>query len=355
MFKTICYVVHLQDTLIYILRKYSLSADEVYIKSLLSDLSRKRVDIQSSLETHISNSPNTSTNDSRIIETKVHRTRQVVEWNMGKHFRKPGCELATRYNFKNLEVQTRMSNHLLCGALETKDCIKSLPDINKLSAKRIKSYLNQNQTPTESIDLLHQWFKELKLNELVRVPPSSGNLATYVPNCFTLSQLVKLGVDISRIEAIPGVANMLIKLDFHNDIEPLLWKLSDFGFKPEQIARIITRFPKILKLPLCELSARLTYFTNRNVLPTDVVTIIFKIPNILEKPSIEVDKSLGQIKSLLKLKNSEVVELITREPKIIVHSLPKIKVSLELSLCSELFFISKSVLFYLIHFIYVDS
>ncbi|CAH8573464.1 unnamed protein product [Schistosoma turkestanicum] len=325
MFRVIYHVAQLQDTVVHTFRKYSFSADEMYMKSLLSTLNQKRVNLEPSSRTDALESTINSAVPPYTKAFKMHETLKFTKWNSEKHFEKPVCGLSfTHANPKSVEVAPLRSNNLLCGVQETQKSTQFLPNTHKLPAKRIKAYINTSQTPKESIDLLCQWFKELELNHLVRMPPSSANLAAYVPNCPTLSQLVKLGVDLSKIEAIPGVANMLVKLDFH-DIEPVLWRLSDFGFKVEQIARIITAFPKILKLPLCEISARLAYFTDRKVSSTDVVTMINQIPKVLEKPSIEIDKNLGQIKSLINLKNSEVVEVITKEPKIIVHSLPKIR------------------------------
>lgn len=64
----------------------------------------------------------------------------------------------------------------------------------------------------------------------------------------TLSQLVQLGVDLSKVELIPGAADMLIKMNFKTDIEPMLWLLSDIGFTPKNMTRLLTAFPKLLKV-----------------------------------------------------------------------------------------------------------
>ncbi|VDP64383.1 unnamed protein product [Schistosoma mattheei] len=190
-------------------------------------LSQKSLKLPPSSETHTLESTNNLTKG--LPDTKdfsVRETRQFPKCNQEKHFEKPLCELTLHHtNCDTLKTPLRTSNNLLRKFLETQKSIQSLPGNNKLPQKQIKAYLNPSQTPKESIDILSQWFKD----------------------CFTLSQLVKLGVDLSKVEAVPGVANMLMKLDFHNDIEPILWRLSDFGFQPKQIARIMTAFPKLLK------------------------------------------------------------------------------------------------------------
>ncbi|VDP28600.1 unnamed protein product [Schistosoma margrebowiei] len=229
MFRVTSHGAHLQYTIVHVFRKYSLSVDEVYTKSLLNTLSQKILKLPPSSETCILESTNNLTEG--LPDTKdfsVRKTRQFSKCNQEKHFEKPLCELTLHHtNRDTLKTPLRKSNNLLRKVLETQNSIQSLPGNNKLPQKQIKAYLNPSQTPKESIDILSQWFKEL--------------------DCFTLSQLVKLGVNLSKVEAVPGVANMLMKLDFHNDIEPILWRLSDFGFQPKQIARIITAFPKLLK------------------------------------------------------------------------------------------------------------
>lgn len=65
---------------------------------------------------------------------------------------------------------------------------------------------------------------------------------------FTLKYLFHLNVDLSKVQLVPGVSEFLIKVDFHQQINPILCKLSDFGFNLNDKARIITVSPNILKV-----------------------------------------------------------------------------------------------------------
>ncbi|KAA3671521.1 uncharacterized protein DEA37_0004458 [Paragonimus westermani] len=112
----------------------------------------------------------------------------------------------------------------------------------------VSSIIDTSQPVQDSISLLHQWFRRLDVNSLTPVIPPSGNLAAYVPRSYTLSQLVRLGVNLSKVEATPGAANFLVKLDFHKSVEPFLWKLHHHGFRAAQIARVCTAFPKLFKV-----------------------------------------------------------------------------------------------------------
>ncbi|VDP83741.1 unnamed protein product [Echinostoma caproni] len=97
---------------------------------------------------------------------------------------------------------------------------------------------------------------------------------------------------------IPGAANMLVKMDFHKVIEPMLWTLNDLGFNLKQIAHLLTRFPKLLKLSTAELSNRFTYFVQRGFSQTDTVELIAAQPLILNCTSVEIDRHLGQVQTL---------------------------------------------------------
>lgn len=183
MFRVTSHSAHLQYTIVHVFRKYSLSVDEVYTKSLLNMLSQKSLKLPSSSETHILESTNNLTEG--LPDTKdfsVRKIRQFPKCNQEKHFEKPLCELTLHHtNCDTLKTPLRTSNNLLRKFLETQKSIQSLPGNNKLPQKQIKAYLNPNQTPKESIDILSQWFKELELDELVHVPLSSANLAAYIP------------------------------------------------------------------------------------------------------------------------------------------------------------------------------
>ncbi len=68
-------------------------------------------------------------------------------------------------------------------------------------------------------------------------------------SCFSndcLKKLVEMGADISHMETLPGVANLLVKVDFDEAIAPKLWLLSDFGFDLSQVARVMTVVPKAI-------------------------------------------------------------------------------------------------------------
>ncbi|TPP57994.1 mTERF domain-containing protein 1 mitochondrial [Fasciola gigantica] len=189
----------------------------------------------------------------------------------------------------------------------------------------ISSIVHHEQTVLESVKLVRQWFKELDLNALTTPVLAAGNLAPYVSRSFTLQQLVLLGVDLSKIEQIPGAANMLVKMDFRQTIEPMLWALNDLGFDLSQSAHLLTRFPKLLKLPRDELFRRFTYFIQHGFTQTETVRLIRAQPRVLSFTSIEIDRHLGQVQNLFGFSGSQVRLAVNNVPAVLVHPLRKIK------------------------------
>ncbi|TGZ71186.1 hypothetical protein CRM22_002783 [Opisthorchis felineus] len=189
----------------------------------------------------------------------------------------------------------------------------------------VSSLLSTNQSIPKSTSILRSWFRELDLNALIPHLPQSGNLAPYVYSSYTLRQMVRLGVDLSKLESIPGAANMLVKLDFHQSIEPVIWKLHGYGFSLEQIARLFTVFPKVLRLNLEEIDTRIGYFLQHNFVQTDVVQMFFKHPTILELSPVDVDRQLASIQTVFQLSADELRKSVVAVPRLILHPLGKTK------------------------------
>lgn len=189
----------------------------------------------------------------------------------------------------------------------------------------VSSLLSMNQSIPKSTSILRSWFRELDLNALIPHLPQSGNLAPYVYSSYTLSQMVRLGVDLSKLESVPGAANMLVKLDFHQSIEPVIWKLHGHGFSLEQIARLFTVFPKVLQLSSEEIDTRIGYFLQHNFVQADVVQMFFKHPTILELSPVDVDRQLASIQTVFQLSADELRKSVVAVPKLILHPLGKTK------------------------------
>lgn len=75
----------------------------------------------------------------------------------------------------------------------------------------------------------------------------SFNLAAYVNVSETLQQLLKLGVDLSKLDRHHELASYLVKADFEKDIQPyILFFLRKAGVKIADVPSVINRNPHIL-------------------------------------------------------------------------------------------------------------
>lgn len=151
----------------------------------------------------------------------------------------------------------------------------------------------QNLGVEDTVSILREWLATLDVDQHYPALPEANNLAALVSQwvIFTyfslpilllppllhiplssnecLRKLVDLGADLSRMEAQPGVANLLVKTDFDTTISPKLWLLTDFGFELSQIARIMTHVPKtIVKVSsfFCILSHFIFFYLYKKVI-----------------------------------------------------------------------------------------
>jgi len=74
----------------------------------------------------------------------------------------------------------------------------------------------------------------------------SFNLAAYVNSSDTLQQLVKLNVDLSKIDKHVDLASHIVRADFKTDIEPYVLFLLDNGVKIDEVHAVLNINPFIL-------------------------------------------------------------------------------------------------------------
>ncbi|VDD75060.1 unnamed protein product [Mesocestoides corti] len=228
-----------------------------------------------------------------------------------------------------LEVFLRMVTVTTRIDSSHKSLTTSLQSSNILATSISKADLLNNPDPSKycqhlgvgsSVSLLQKWIAELDINQLYPRLPDSGNLAALVAHNDCLKKLVRLGVDLSRIESEPGVANLLVKTDFNVSVAPKLWLFADFGFELPLVARIFTRVPKtIIKVSTEEISSRLKYFTDRGFGAKDVIHMVSDQPQILALTSVEVDRRLGTLMNTFHLNADQVRHIAKEAPKCIVQ------------------------------------
>lgn len=101
----------------------------------------------------------------------------------------------------------------------------------------------------------------------------SFNFAAYVNKSETLQELVKLGVDLHRIESRKdsNLVPFILGLDFETNIKNHVLFLSDLGVSNENLGGFFTKNPWFFKESLDDLTVRVNYlkskkFTNEMIL-----------------------------------------------------------------------------------------
>lgn len=153
----------------------------------------------------------------------------------------------------------------------------------------------------------------------------SYNLAAYVNKSDTLQKLVKLGVNLYRLEKKPKLAEFVLGLDFEQHIQPHLLFLHDLGVTAETLGAYLTKNPAILQEDLEDLRVRINYLHSKRFKTHQIQRIVQKNPYWLMFSTPRIDDRLGFFQRQLSLTGSETRQLAVAQPRIITYSIEHIR------------------------------
>ncbi|KAM8966390.1 transcription termination factor 3, mitochondrial [Pelodytes ibericus] len=177
--------------------------------------------------------------------------------------------------------------------------------------------------------------KEISEHEAVQIeadlpfPPDSFSLQDYVDRSETLQKLVLLGVDLSKIEKRPNVANFLLKLDFDKDVKNILFFLKDVGVDDNHLGKFLTKNPFILSEDLENLQKRVDYLSFKKFSKDAITRIVSRAPYLLNFSVERLDNRLGFFQKELGLSAQKTRDLVTRFPRMVTGSLEPIRENLK--------------------------
>ncbi|XP_048850228.1 transcription termination factor 3, mitochondrial isoform X2 [Brienomyrus brachyistius] len=178
-------------------------------------------------------------------------------------------------------------------------------------------------------------FEEISEEEAVQIhaapalPTVSVSLGDYVDRSETLQQLLKLGVNLSKLEQRPNVGSMLLRLDFHADVKDRLLFLKDVGVGDSRLGTFITHNPFILTEGLENLRARATYLRSKKFSRESVATMVSKAPYLLNFSIERLDNRLNFYQQTLGLSTEKTRNLVVRLPGLLCRSLEPVKENLK--------------------------
>lgn len=164
--------------------------------------------------------------------------------------------------------------------------------------------------------------------QIVAEPPlplSSFTLRDYVDRSETLSKLVLLGVDLSKVEKRPNAAQLLLRLDFEKDIRKILLFLKDVGVEDNQLGPFLTQNPYILTVDMEALETRVAYLKSKKFGKEAIARMISRAPFLLSFSVERLDNRLGFFQKELGLSVQKTRDLVISLPRLLTGSLEPIK------------------------------
>lgn len=145
--------------------------------------------------------------------------------------------------------------------------------------------------------------------------------AKYANKSRTIQELVKLGVNLYKLESKKGMLQYILNLDFEQDVKPYIRFLHDCGVPANCLGDFLTKNPNILKEDIDDLHTRIRYLRAHEFNIDAIKHIICKNPNWLLFNTKNIDGRLGYFQSNFKLSGNNVRILTIKAPKIITYNM----------------------------------
>lgn len=153
----------------------------------------------------------------------------------------------------------------------------------------------------------------------------SFNLAAYVQKSDTLQQLMKLGVELYKLDRLE-TGEFIVNLDFKRDIEPhILFLNKNIGIPIELMGKYLTQNPNILKESLDDIQTRVNYLELKRFTRDEIVSIVTRNAIWLNKSTRDIDELLGFFQNHFKLNGNQVRLLTVTYPRLITHNLDEVQ------------------------------
>lgn len=145
------------------------------------------------------------------------------------------------------------------------------------------------------------------------------NFAAYADKSALIQQFVKLGVKLYKVEKNMDHMRALLSVDLEKELPLYIQFLHDCGVPANCLGDAITENPMILKEDLDDMRTRIRYLMAHNFKPDSIARIITKNPSWLVWATKFIDERLGHFQNEFKLGGSDVRFLATKAPKLITY------------------------------------
>lgn len=152
------------------------------------------------------------------------------------------------------------------------------------------------------------------------------NLAAYANKLPALQQLLKLGVNLYKIERRKGLAKYLVTLDFERHMKEHIFFLTKVvGLDVDLLGAFLTKNPLIFRESIDDLQTRINYLESKKFTPSDIAYIIQMNPFWLMFSVKRIDARLGFFQREFELTGNQVRQLTLKSPRLITYRLETIR------------------------------
>ncbi|EFN76111.1 transcription termination factor 3, mitochondrial-like [Harpegnathos saltator] len=148
---------------------------------------------------------------------------------------------------------------------------------------------------------------------------STFSFAKYANKSRIIQELVKLGVELYKLESKEGMVQYILGLDFDRDVKPYITFLYDCGVPADYLGHFITKNPYIFKEDIDDLHTRIRYLRAHEFNINMIKTIICKNPRWLLHSTKDIDGRLSYFQTNFKLKGNEVRIFTVKGPKVVTY------------------------------------
>lgn len=167
-----------------------------------------------------------------------------------------------------------------------------------------------------------------ELVDLARNLKPTYTFASYANNSKTIQELVKLGVDLSKLERKKDLVELVLKMNFEKDVQPYIRFLHDNGVHADDLGKVLTKNIAICRESVDNLQTRINYLESKNFDKDMISAIITKNPIWLTTPVSVIDGRLGWLQQNFKLTGNDIRFIINSLPQIATFSLNTIKLNM---------------------------
>lgn len=257
-------------------------------------------------------------------EVAAFRTEQKIEQSERREFFKHQRKVEDKNELGGQPVQreyrlNRNKDRKNFVKEKRSDFKKAFLEFNKQPEKIEEIKLPSNSiVPTEPDSLSENDLIEEDIRNIRPVARQFVyNLSYFVKDSPVLQAFISMGVMIKKWDQDKQICDAVLKLDLERDVKPCLIFLHDIKIPSHKHAFVIEKNPRLFQEDLNDLETRVDYLRSKRFSEDNIAEIITRAPRWLRLSVEQVDTKLGWIQNEFNLTGNQLREVIISKPKLV--------------------------------------